>query len=134
MQWDDGNNAGFTQGSPWFRLNPNYTEINAKQALADPDSVFYYYQKLIRLRKEESVLTDGKTVPIMEADEKVFAYIRESEEADLLVLGNFTEETAAYQAPDAFRGQETLISNYADEGEFGLLRPFEAKMVIVWKR
>ena len=134
MQWDDGNNAGFTQGSPWLRLNPNYTEINAKQALADPDSVFYYYQKLIRLRKEEPVLTEGKTVPIMEADEKVFAYIRESEEADLLVLGNFTEETAAYQAPDAFRGQETLISNYADEGEFGLLRPFEAKMVIVRKR
>ena len=134
MQWDDGNNAGFTQGSPWLRLNPNYTEINAKQALADPDSVFYYYQKLIRLRKEESVLTEGKTVPIMEEDEKVFAYIRESEEADLLVLGNFTEETAAYQAPDAFRGQETLISNYADEGEFGLLRPFEAKMVIVRKR
>lgn len=134
MQWDDGNNAGFTQGSPWLRLNPNYTEINAKQALADPDSVFYYYQKLIRLRKEESVLTEGKTVPIMEEDEKVFACIRESEEADLLVLGNFTEETAAYQAPDAFRGQETLISNYADEGEFGLLRPFEAKMVIVRKR
>ncbi len=134
MQWDDGNNAGFTQGSPWLRLNPNYTEINAKQALADPDSVFYYYQKLIRLRKEESVLTEGKTVPIMEEDEKVFAYIREAEEADLLVLGNFTEETAAYQAPDAFRGQETLISNYADEGEFGLLRPFEAKMVIVRKR
>ena len=134
MQWDDGNNAGFTQGSPWLRLNPNYTEINAKQALADPDSVFYYYQKLIRLRKEEPVLTEGKTVPIMEEDEKVFAYIREAEEADLLVLGNFTEETAAYQAPDAFRGQETLISNYADEGEFGLLRPFEAKMVIVRKR
>lgn len=134
MQWDDGDNAGFTQGTPWIRCNPNYTEINAKEALADKDSIFYYYQKLIRLRKEEPVLTEGKTVPLMEEDEKVFAYIREAEEADLLVLGNFTEETAAYQAPDAFRGQETLISNYADEGEFGLLRPFEAKMVIVRKR
>ena len=56
MQWSGEVNAGFTKGTPWLEVNPNYTKINAESELSDPDSVFYYYQKLIRLRKEHSVL------------------------------------------------------------------------------
>jgi len=51
MQWDNRQNAGFTTGAPWMKVNPNYQEINVKRALADPNSIFYYYQKLIQLRK-----------------------------------------------------------------------------------
>ena len=60
MQWSEKPNAGFTEGTPWIRCNPNYTMINAEEALIDQDSVFYYYQKLIRLRKTEPILTEGK--------------------------------------------------------------------------
>ncbi len=59
MQWNAEKNAGFTEGTPWYRVNPNYKEINVEQALADPESVFYHYQKLIQLRKEHEVMVYG---------------------------------------------------------------------------
>lgn len=60
MQWNDSPNAGFTRGTPWIRVNPNYTEVNAAAAMADPDSTFYYFQKLIRLRKAHPVIVHGR--------------------------------------------------------------------------
>lgn len=133
MQWDDSENAGFTRGTPWLKVNPNYSFINAEAERAEKDSVFHYYQKLIRLRKMEDVLTDGNFTMLLPEDEAVFAYSRESEEAKLLVLCNFTEQEVSCAIPKEWDGQEVLISNYPEEGAFGKLRPYEGKMVIIRK-
>lgn len=130
MQWSEEANAGFTTGTPWIRCNPNYTMINAREELIDQDSVFYYYQKLIKLRKTEPVLTEGRFQLLMKEDPSIFAYIRETEEEELLVLCNFKGQEVSYELSPSWKGKEVLLSNYEEEGEFGRLRPYEAKMVI----
>ena len=130
MQWNEEPNAGFTTGTPWIRCNPNYTMINAREELIDQDSVFYYYQKLIKLRKTEPVLTEGRFQLLMEEDASIFAYTRETQEEKLLVLCNFKGQEVSYELSSCWKEKEVLISNYEEEGEFGRLRPYEAKMVI----
>ena len=76
MQWDSSPNAGFTTGTPWLGVNENYREINAEQALGDPDSVFYFYQKLIRMRKESPVVQEGTFIPLLETHPQIFAFER----------------------------------------------------------
>lgn len=127
MQWDSGENAGFTTGTPWLPVNPNYLEINAEKALADPDSVFYFYQKLIRLRKHYRVFREGDFRLLCPEDEKIFAYTRDLENAHLLVVCNFTGETLEFAVPEEFRGARLLISNYPDSAPG--LRPYEAAML-----
>ncbi len=78
MQWSAGANAGFTTGTPWIAVNPNYTEINAEEERKDPDSVYHFYQKLIRLRKTHPVFVDGKFDLLLPEDERIFAYIRQT--------------------------------------------------------
>ena len=131
MQWSAEENAGFTTGTPWFTVNPNYTEINAQAALADPDSIFYHYQKLIALRKAHPVFRDGTFTLLDPEDEKVFAYVRETDTERLLAVGNFTGETVPWSAPAGFEGAETLISN-CPAPETGVLRPYEA--FLLYKR
>lgn len=128
MQWSDEANAGFTAGKPWFSVNPNYHEINVKNALADKDSIFYYYQKLIALRKGEPALTDGAYAPLLLDDEAVFAYTRTNEDTQLLILCNFTGQKAACGLPEEWKDSEVLIHNYSDETPAGALRPYEAMM------
>ena len=77
MQWSTGKNAGFTEGTPWIGVNPNYKEINAEEELKNPDSVFHYYKKLIALRKEYEILTEGSFRLLLAEDENIFAYERE---------------------------------------------------------
>ena len=128
MQWNDGRNAGFTDGTPWFALNPNYTEINAENALEDKNSVFYYYQKLILLRKEYQVFLDGSFTLLLPEDEKIFAYVRKNEDSELLVCVNFTDEELSLPEACKWHDGELLIHNY--DGELGSeLRPYEAFMV-----
>lgn len=118
MQWDASENAGFTEGTPWIAVNENYKEINAKACLEDPDSVFYYYQKLIRLRHEIPVITDGVYELLDEENEKVYTYLRKSEKETLMVIANFTEEEITYQADEMQDGGgRLLISNYEDAPE-----------------
>ena len=124
MQWTAGENAGFTTGTPWLPVNKNHVQINAQSALADPDSVFRYYQKLIRLRKSMEIFRDGSFTLLEPENEAVFAYIRETEEAKLLVVCNFTKENQAFCVPEHFRGSQVLISNYRDKDT--ILRPYEA--------
>ena len=131
MQWDDGPNAGFTTGKPWMPLNPNYREINAKAALADPDSVFYYYQKLIRLRKTTPVISHGSFTLLDDENEDVFAYLREDETHQLLVVCNFTDRELNYEIPAEFQTARCLISNYPDSAP--TLRPYEAYMLLIVK-
>ena len=127
MQWTAGENAGFTTGKPWLKVNPNHTEINAEAALADPDSIFYYYQKLIELRKSLPVFREGSFELLCPEDEKVFAYTRDMENAHLLVVCNFTSKAVPFEIPEAFRNGKTLIANYPDTAD--TLRPYEARML-----
>ena len=133
MQWSEEPNAGFTEGIPWIRCNPNYTMINAEESMIDQDSVFYYYQKLIRLRKTEPILTEGKFQLLLKEDPSIFAYTRTTEKEQLLVLCNFKGQEVSYELPGIWKDQEVLISNYAQEGTFGILRPYEGKMIIIRK-
>lgn len=128
MQWCSGKNAGFSAHEPWEHMNSNYKTINVERALADPDSVFYYYQKLIELRHTLPVITDGKyqLVAGNENDEEVYAFTRKNTEMTLLVILNDTAHdlNRHYDAP---KDAKLLISNYADDlGDH--LRPFEAKV------
>ena len=127
MQWTAGENAGFTTGKPWLPVNPNHVSINAEAALADPDSVFYHYQKLIALRKEYGVFRDGAFTLLCPEDEKLFAYTRDLEGAHLLVVCNFSGETLDYEVPEAFHGSRLLIGNYSTDCPG--LRPYEAAML-----
>ena len=129
MQWTDGLYAGFSQVKPWLPVNPNYREINAQAALADPDSVFHFYQKLIALRKQYPVLRDGSFTLLEPEDEKRFAYTRDTEREHLLVVCNFTGLELPEICPERFRGAEVLLSNYKDAA--GPLRPYEARMLYV---
>lgn len=128
MQWDASANAGFTSGKPWEKVNPNYRQINVEQALADHDSIFYYYQRLIKLRHELPVITNGtyRLVKGNEKDPAVFAYQRQNDEMTLLVITNYTDEelTRHYALPD---DAKLLISNYHDDAG-DTIRPYEAKV------
>lgn len=130
MQWDESRHAGFTKGTPWIAVNPNYREINAAREMADPDSVFRYYQKLIRLRKEYPVFADGVFSLLLEEDEQIFAYTRTNEESELLVWANFTDRPAQCTWPEEWKEAEVLLSNYDSSMKANELRPYETVMMI----
>ena len=127
MQWTAGENAGFTSGKPWMPIHPNHTTINAEAALADPDSVFHHYRKLIQLRKTYDVFRSGSFTLLCPEDEKIFAYTRDTDTEHLLVVCNFSGESLGFDAPENFRGAEMLLNNYAEDSED--LRPYEAVML-----
>lgn len=129
MQWDNSPSAGFTEGTPWCRVNPNYTKINAEEALKDQNSIFHYYKKLIRLRKEEPILIYGSFELFCPEDEHIFAYTREWKGKKWLVVGNFYEKSACFD----YHGKgRALLSNYEQASETRLeqmkLRPYEASI------
>ena len=126
MQWDATAQAGFTTGTPWIDVNPNYREINVAAALQDKDSIFYYYQKLIRLRHENPIIVYGTFEPLLEDDEAVYAYARHDQGQKLLVACNWTANETACRLFEGKSGQE-LISNYAKH-KAGVLQPYEARV------
>lgn len=132
MQWDDSENAGFTTGTPWIGVNPNYRTINAKAALADEDSVFHYYQKLIALRKEQPILVYGHYTLLEPDHESLYVYTRTLEEQKMLVICNFTKEEVSYEIPAEFGGTQVLISNYGRDGAEGTitLKAYEALVLL----
>ena len=128
MQWDDSAQAGFTDGESWIKVNPNYKGINAAQQLEDPNSIFHYYQKLIRLRKEKDIIVYGGFEPLYRDDEQIFAYIRRQEQEKLLTVCNFSDKNAEMEIPEEFKGAECLITNLdrtVFEGRI-VLKPYEA--------
>ena len=127
MQWTAGKHAGFTAGEPWMPVNPNHVCINAETALADPDSVFHHYRKLIELRKTYDVFRDGSFTLLWPEDTRIFAYTRDTETEHLLVVCNFTGETLCPDAPEKFRDSTVLLSNYPSDAPE--LRPYEAVML-----
>ena len=84
MQWNDSAQAGFTSGEPWIKVNANYKAINVEQALADPNSIFYYYQKLIRLRRQHPIIVYGTYDLILDAHEQIYAFTRTLEDEHFL--------------------------------------------------
>lgn len=127
MQWDSEPNAGFTNGTPWYSVNPNYTEINVENALADKNSIFYYYQSLIRLRKENPILSEGSYELLIPDDKKVYAYLRTLKKQKWLVVCNFYAEPALFSYPALGK---CVLSNYPQPDSRDLnnitLKPFEA--------
>ena len=129
IQWDDTAHAGFTTGTPWMQVNPNYREINAEAARKDPDSIFHYYRKLIRLRKKDPIFAEGDFKLLLEEDENIFAYVRSLADREVLVVANFTEQEIICTLPEEWKGGEVLIHNYKDGGKSEVLRPYESMMI-----
>ena len=128
MQWDDSKNAGFTDGTPWINVNPNYKEINAKAAVADPNSVFHYYQELIKLRHTLPIIVYGKFQGLLDDSETIYAYERHLDGQVLTVACNFTDQEQDCTLFDDLAGEE-LISNYK-EHKAGKLQPYEARVIL----
>lgn len=127
MQWSGAENAGFTTGTPWLKVNPNYKTINADNQLSDPDSVFSYYQRLIRLRKGHPVFREGTFRLVLADHEDIFAYTRTTATAQLLVVCNF--RGADIEDPLAI-GETPILCNYPDQPILGRLRPYEARIYL----
>ena len=127
MQWSGAENAGFTTGTPWLKVNPNYQTINADNQLSDPDSVFSYYQRLIRLRKGHPVFREGTFRLVLADHEDIFAYTRTTATAQLLVVCNF--RGADIEDP-LMIGETPILCNYPDQPLSGRLRPYEARIYL----
>lgn len=132
MQWDASPHAGFSTATPWIPVPENHTSINVEAALADPDSVFYHYKKLIHLRKQYDVLTNGIYRLLTPDDLALWAYERITDEERLLVLSNFYGTTTSFTLPDEWLDHQILIQNYPDVLETSgqvTLRPYESLML-----
>ncbi|WP_077624505.1 glycoside hydrolase family 13 protein [Sediminibacillus massiliensis] len=134
VQWSASEHAGFTSGEPWIAVNPNYEQVNAEIVKNNPDSIFYYYKKLIKLRKDNPIIVHGKYELILEDDEQIYAYTRTLGEEKLLVICSFSEEPAAFKLPKGvgFSEKELMIANYQVDSNEPIdsfkLRPYEARV------
>lgn len=131
MQWDDTENAGFTQGIPWIKVNPNYREINAESQVNDPCSIYNYYKKLVGLRKEYDVFAEGSFQMLLQDDEDIFAYLRQGETENLLVICNFYDKTLKCPLQESWGEGTLLICNYEDRSDMSVLRPYEARIYLL---
>ena len=127
MQWDDSINAGFTTGTPWIQTADNYTEINVKNSLEYKDSIFYYYQKLIQLRKNYDVIAYGDIKPLLREDKRVFAYERNYKGQKLIVICNFYPTTYEIELPYDLSNYKCILNNYKNEAKAKkiALKPYE---------
>lgn len=131
MQWDNSAHAGFSAAQPWLAVNPNYPDINVADALDDPNSIFYHYQKLIALRKQLPVIVRGAFEPVFEEHDQVLAYIRQDDTQRLFVLSNFSAEEVPLAMPSALQTSqaECVIANYAPRQQLEAivtLQPYES--------
>lgn len=138
VQWDDSENAGFTKGTPWIPVAKNYKQINAQNALKDENSVFYHYKKLIQLRKQYDIIAYGDFKMILKEDDKIFAYVRQYENQQLLVINNFYDkETNITLDEDLLKGKSSLlISNYKENNNLNknmTIKPYESFVYLIQK-
>lgn len=126
MQWDDSEHAGFTTGTPWIKVNPRYQEVNVKNALSDKNSIFYFYQKLIALRKELDIIVQGDFQLLLEDHPELFAYERKWKEESVIVICNFGDKDVAMENELLTRISDynVILSNY-EGSNIEKLRPFE---------
>lgn len=128
MQWSAGENAGFTTGTPWIGVNPNYPRINVEAARQDPDSIYYTYRKLIALRKTYPIFVEGDFTLLCPEDEQVFAYLRTLGSARMLVAVNLSSRPAAFRQPAAFDGATPLLET-GTAPDSAVLAPWEARIL-----
>ena len=126
FHWDDSPHAGFTVGTPWLQLNPNYPGINVAEALADPESIFYYYQDLLAFRKRNKTFVYGSFKVFLPDSEEIFAYRRWDEEGDFIVILNFSDRIVPVHNSIVLEAYEVVRSNYSLDG--GDLQPWEARI------
>ncbi|MEZ8283199.1 alpha,alpha-phosphotrehalase [Vibrio splendidus] len=138
MQWNSETYAGFSLSQPWLDVANNYTEINAEQALEDKDSVFYFYKRLIELRKQVPVITDGNYQDLLPEHSSIFAYARESEGQNLLCINNYYGEEAECVLPERFEmtKAKSLLCNYQVSeslvaSHHQVLRPYETRILLI---
>lgn len=131
MQWNNQQNAGFSNVTPWYAPNKNYTAINAENVLSDNDSVYYHYQKLIQLRHDSEIVRYGTFEAIDSEDNQVYAYLRHYKEQSVLVLSNFTDKVVTRDYGQT-KFSELLINNYLDD-QGTTLRPYESKVYLLTK-
>jgi len=134
MQWNESPYAGFTTGTPWIKVNPNYPEINVAHNLKDSNSIFHYYQKIIQIRKENLIMIYGDYQLILEDDEHIYSYLRTLNKDRLLIILNFFSSQTIFNLPAHinYQEKELLISNYDVEEKEDIksiyLRPYEARV------
>ena len=131
MQWSSTPQAGFTTGTPWFGVNPNYPNINVEEAVKDPDSILNYYKKMIKLRKHTPALIYGSYELIAESHPHVFAYLRLYKNARYAVIVNLFNEQTEISLADDLEIEELLLSNKAVKDETNpamQMAPYEARV------
>jgi trehalose-6-phosphate hydrolase len=138
MQWNSQAYAGFSQGQPWLEVASNYLQINAEQALADKNSVFYFYQRLIELRKTVPVITDGDYRDLLPSHPAIFAYQRQDDQQILLCINNYYDQEEEWVLPDELplENARYLLGNYAGIEQQSVLahqvlRPYETRVIVI---
>lgn len=126
MQWTNEVNGGFTEGTPWFPVNPNYKTINVAQQSEDSDSVLNFYKRLIKLKKSDDIYTYGEFNLIDDANENIFAYTRKLNNKTILVAGNLTDTVASLNLPFEIEPSYIKLHNYKNDLDITNMRPFEA--------
>lgn len=137
MQWNAEKNAGFSMGTPWMEVNPNYIEINAENQVGKEGSVFEYYRQLIKLRHSNDCIVYGKFIPYDEENPEIYAYLREDDREQIFVVCNFTSFERSYSVGQKFKEEgEILLSNVNDTQllESELLKPWEADVISVKRK
>ena len=128
MQWSDEENAGFSDVTPWISVPDHYEEINVENELKDQDSIYYFYKKLIGLRKEKEVIQEGTIEFFEKEDDDLLAYERNYKEEHLVVFNNLTEKEKEVEIPQLWTSYHKLIGNYDTENikeNKVVLRPYE---------
>lgn len=125
MQWTSGKNAGFTGGKPWLKINGNYKQVNVEAALVDPNSVFYFWQRMIKLRKTDDVLLNGSFTSLAEG-KAIYAYERRFNGESRITICNMTGRPQ--KLPKELYGGDILLANYAD-ADAETMRPFEFRLL-----
>ncbi|WP_368863309.1 alpha-glucosidase [Staphylococcus hominis] len=126
MQWTNEVNGGFTEGTPWFPVNPNYKTINVAQQSEDSDSVLNFYKRLIKIKKSDDIYTYGEFNLIDDANENIFAYTRKLNNKTVLVAGNLTDHVASLNLPFGVEPSQIKLHNYKNDLDITNMRPFEA--------
>jgi oligo-1,6-glucosidase len=132
MQWDGSSQAGFTQGTPWLPVNPNYVTINAEAAIADRDSVFHHYQRLITLRHDQDVVALGEFALLLPDHDQLWAFTRTLDGRVILVVANCSSETVTApwdELPNLDAAQVLLATHAA--GAVGELQPWESRVYLL---
>ncbi|API91167.1 MULTISPECIES: glycoside hydrolase family 13 protein [Virgibacillus] len=134
MQWSNHENAGFTTGTPWLKVNPNYKQINVEDQLADPNSIYHYYRKLVQLRKENDIFVYGRYDLILEDHNQIYAYTRTQANQQVLIITNLFAEETEFVLPETVKSRngKLLLGNYARETADSInhiqLKPYEARV------